>query len=102
MKHTTQQDKLERYLTGSSEALIQLHKKNWPDKEIIKVYANRRWGNRYGRGHRFSWMITHEGAPMGYWQDITLLRREDLIQANQTMMKLGFEFKSTPWAGPRG
>ncbi len=85
-----------------SEGLIQIHKETWPDKEMIKVYANRRWGNRYHRGYRFSWMITHKEAPMGYWQDITLLRREDLIQANQTMMKLGFEFKSTPWVGPNG
>ena len=103
MKQTTQQvrkkikaqfgDKLESFLTSVSEKWIQLHKKTWPDKEVIKVFTHRRWGNRYGRGYRFSQLITHEGLPISHWMDITLLRREDLIQANQTMLKLGYEFK---------
>ena len=95
MTHTTQQDKLERFLTKSVEFSERLHKEYWPDEQVIKVFTNRRWGNRYGRGHRFSWMITHEGAGIGHWQDITLRSREELIQANQTMLKLGFEFKYT-------
>ena len=102
MKHTTQQDKLETFLTKMAEINAKLHKEYWPDKEMIKVFTHRRWGNRYGRGYRFSQLITHTGAGLAHWQDITLRSREDLIRANQTMLKLGYEFKSHPWAGPRG
>lgn len=77
-----------------------LHKRKRPNKAMIKVYTFRRWGNRYHKGYRFSWIITFEGASMGYWYDITLLRLEDLIQARQTMEKLGFESRTNPWLGP--
>ena len=75
--------------------VIQLHKKHWPNKQVIKVFTHRRWGNQHGRGYRFSHMVTHEGSPISHWQDITLRNREDLIRANQTMLKLGYEFEYT-------
>ena len=94
MKQITQQDRLEKFLIGFSEGLVDIHKKYWPDEQPVKLFTYRPWGNRYGRGWRFSFMITYSGADVHCWQDITLRSRDDLIRANQTMARLGYEFNA--------
>ena len=88
----TQPGTIEHFLTEMASTNEKVCSKHFPDKELVKLWTYKHWGNRYGKGYRFSYTVTHKEATMKLWQDFTLQKPEDFAMAKQTIEKLGYEF----------
>ena len=88
----TQSKEIERFLSKMSAVSVEIYSKHFPSKEIEKLWTYRRWGNRYAKGWRFSYMVKHKGATINHWQDMTIQKPEDFATAKQTIEKMGYKF----------